>query len=95
MARLSFTLQAEQDLAEILDFIAQDNPPAAQSFLGQLEEKCWTLAAYPHMGQARESLGSGVQSFPAGRYVIFYRSIPDGIQVLRVLHGARDVENIF
>jgi len=36
-----------------------------------------------------------MQSFPYGRYVIFYRALTDAIQIVRILHGARDIENIF
>ncbi len=37
----------------------------------------------------------GLLSFPFGRYMIFYLSIPGGIEIVRVLHGARDIERLF
>lgn len=47
------------------------------------------------MGRARPELATGVRSFPFGRYVIFYAPLDDGIDVVRVLHGARDIDGIF
>jgi toxin ParE1/3/4 len=53
------------------------------------------LASQPMMGRAREELASGLRSRPFGRYVIFYVALPDGIDVGRVLHSARDIDAIF
>ena len=49
----------------------------------------------PEMGRKRPELGHELRSFVIKNYVIFYDPIPDGIFVVRVLHGARDIENIF
>jgi toxin ParE1/3/4 len=46
------------------------------------------------MGRRRDELAPGLQSFPLGRYVIFYRALPAATEIVRVLHGARDVESI-
>jgi toxin ParE1/3/4 len=54
-----------------------------------------TLAENPMAGRAREELLPGLRSFAAGRYLIFYTPMDDGITLDRVLHGARDVEAIF
>lgn len=43
------------------------------------------------MGRSRPELGPEIRSFPVGRYVIFYLPLPKGIEVVRVLHGSRDV----
>lgn len=93
--RYSFTTQAVQDLEEIHNFIATDNLAAAVRLLDLLEEKLQTLAGAPEMGRSREELALALRSFPVGNYVIFYRSIEDGIHVIRILHGARDMEAIF
>ena len=44
---------------------------------------------------ARDELAPGIRSFPFGRYLVFYLPISDGIDVVRVLHGARDVDKVF
>ncbi len=47
------------------------------------------------MGRAREELAASLRSFPSGRYVIYYVPIEDGIDVVRALHSARDIDAIF
>jgi toxin ParE1/3/4 len=47
------------------------------------------------MGKRRDELVTNVRSFPVGNYLIFYRPVNQGIEVLRVLHGARDIPSIF
>ncbi len=53
------------------------------------------MATQPMMGRARDELALGVRSFPFGRYVVFYVPLDDGIDVVRVLHGARDIDAVF
>ena len=91
MARLRFTERAERDLVEIGDFIARDNPVAAAQFVALLEQRCSLLAVHPLAGRARDELIKGLRSLAYGRYVIFYRAIEDGAEIVRVLNGARDV----
>ena len=47
------------------------------------------------MGRARDELAADLRSFPFARYVIFYEPIEDGIDVVRVLHSARDIDAAF
>lgn len=49
----------------------------------------------PESGRKRPDLAPDLRSLPVGNQVIFYRPIPDGIQVIRVLHGARDIPAVF
>jgi toxin ParE1/3/4 len=53
------------------------------------------LAKQPGIGRMRDELAIGLRSLPIGRYVIFYLSLADGIEIIRVLHGARDIDTIF
>jgi len=53
------------------------------------------LAQQSGFGRRREALVEGLRSFPVGRYVIFYLAVPGGVQIVRVLHGARDFEVAF
>lgn len=53
------------------------------------------MAAQPNMGRGRDELTEGLRSLPVGRYVIFYRHIPGGVEIIRVLHGSRDLDAIF
>jgi toxin ParE1/3/4 len=87
--------QAKEDLLEIWLHIAPDSPIHADHFLDFLDEKMRLLAASPRMARLYPELGDGLRGFPAQDYVIFYRQAPQGIEVVRVLHGARDIENLF
>lgn len=86
---------AELDLLEIWDYIADDSMDRADEFLDRIEEKLQRLALNPGLGRKRDELLPGVQSFPIGNYVVFYQEIQDGIDVIRVLRGSRDIEAIF
>jgi len=94
LSRITQTARAEQDLEEIWFYIAVDNVGAADALLDEFDNSCRLLATQPKMGRAREELASGLRSFPVRRYVVFYRPLVDGIEVVRVLHGARDVTEI-
>jgi len=89
------TSQAELDRVEIALRIARDNPAAADRLLETIDEKCRLLAQMPEMGRKRPDLAPDLRSLPVSNYVIFYRPVPDGIQVIRVLHGARDIPPLF
>ncbi len=95
MFRVQRTSQAERDLVAIWSFVGEWNPEAADRLLETIDQKCDTLAQAPQMGRSREDLAPSLRSFPVGDYTIFYRAIEDGIEIMRVLHGARDVYRIF
>jgi toxin ParE1/3/4 len=80
---------------EIHDYIAEDSLTAASRWIDRLDQDCQRLAEMPGMGRLRAEFGSGVRSFPTAAYVIFYRETANGIEVLRVLHGARDIQSLF
>jgi len=93
--RVQRTEQAELDLVEIWSYIADDNPDAADRLLAEIDEVCATLADAPHAGRLREDLATNLRSLPVGNYVVLYRPRADGIIVIRVLHGARDMPELF
>jgi len=95
MAGVTFAPAAEADLEGIFDHIAADNPAAAAGFVARLEELAARLAETPGMGRARPDLLPELRSFPLGSYLLFYRPGIDGIEVVRVLHGARDLPALF
>jgi toxin ParE1/3/4 len=96
MSRLIIAPEARRDLREIRDYIAKDDPGAARRVLTRLRDVARMLAGAPAMGRARPELGADIRSFAADRYVPFYRPLrrAAGIQLVRVLHGARDVDAI-
>ena len=94
MPRISYALEAEEDLVGIVEFIARDKPDAARSWLSKIRETCETLASHPQMGESRPDFGiSGCRSFSVGQYVVFFRPTDDGIEVARIIHGSRDLRH--
>ncbi len=87
--------RARDDLAEIWDYIADDSIKQADAFIDHIDGAFRTLAAQPMMGRERNELVPGLRSFPIGRYMIFYEPLPDGVVIVRVLHGARDIDTQF
>lgn len=87
--------KARQDLLSIWAYIAEDNPTAADHLLDSLDDACAKLAAYPKMGQARTDIAPTLRYFPVGNYLILYQESNDGIEVIRVLHTARDMAAVF
>ncbi len=95
MPRVVFRPAAITDLKEIAAYIENDRPGRGFSFVGELRHACTMWAENPRSGRARIEIGADVRSFPHGKYVIFYRPLVDGIAVLHVLHGARDLSRLF
>lgn len=87
--------RAQDDITEIWGYIADDSELQADAFVDRLDAKFQLLARQPGLGRMRGELAPGLRSFPVGRYVIFYESVPDGIAVVRVLHSARDLDAQF
>ena len=87
------TLAAETDLEAIGDWIARDNPPRALTFVAELREACMTLAHLPEgYALVPRYENEGIRRRVYGNYLIFYRINVDDIDVLHILHGARDYE---
>jgi toxin ParE1/3/4 len=97
MPRLILSPEARRDLRAIRDHIARDDPRAARRVVIRLRDIARMLSEAMAMGRARPELGADIRSFVANRYVLFYRPLSDpaGIQLIRGLHGARDVDAIF
>jgi toxin ParE1/3/4 len=87
------TDEAESDLEQIATYIAERNVEIALKFVQELREKCESLADAPRgypLVPRHEHLG--IRRRPFGNYLIFYRVGPDVIEVVHILHGARDYE---
>jgi toxin ParE1/3/4 len=94
MIRYHETRLAEQDLLEVIRFIARDDPHAARLFLSEVRERYQQLSANIEMGRSRPDLAPDIRSFPIGSYLILYRSTRDGIVIARFLHSARDIPTL-
>ena len=84
-----FSSHAESDLEEIADYIAQDNPRRALSFIGEIRERCQNIIIFPEAAPFREEFGTGIRVIPFGRYLIFYTVYPDTVRIERILSASR------
>jgi toxin ParE1/3/4 len=89
------------DLVELGDFIAQDSLPAAERFIEAAQSAFELLARMPEIGtrcQFRAAEAVAIRVWPIRgfeNYLVFYRPIQAGVEVVRVLHGSRDVAAMF
>jgi len=94
MAVVARTLQAEADLIQIWLYIAGDNPEAADALLDRIDQQFELLAANPSMGRSRPELAPEARSCTVGNYLILYRAVADGVEIVRVTQGSRDLPNL-
>ncbi len=94
MAILKRTAQAEEDLIQIWLFIGQDDPSAADRLIDLIEEKSQLLVTSPKLGMARPDVAPELRYFPVKKYLILYREIENGVEIVRVIHGSRHLPNI-
>jgi plasmid stabilization system protein ParE len=89
------TPRAKQDLNEIWDYIADDDIEAADRVLDALEAAIGKLARSPGIGHWREDLtDKRHRFFLVYSYLIIYRHETKPLQIIRVLHAARNVQSI-
>jgi toxin ParE1/3/4 len=89
MPKIVVSPLAQTDIDEIWDYIARHSPVNADRFVDRIEQRFDLLAANPGLGLARDDLRPGLRRFRHLRYLIYYRLIRGGIEVVRVVHGAR------
>ncbi|MCP3959871.1 MAG: type II toxin-antitoxin system RelE/ParE family toxin [bacterium] len=95
MRRYILSPEAREDLIEIAEYIAQDSPKAARQVMKQLRSAMMRLAEMPGIGHLREDLtDEPLRFWPVFSYLIIYRPDRKPLEVVRVLHGARDVSSI-
>ena len=88
--------EAEGDLLEIWTYLATEaSPDVASVQLRAIDRSVHRLTRWPLLGRARDELIAGVRSIVVGQYVVFYRALADRIEIIRVLHGSRDIDDIF
>jgi toxin ParE1/3/4 len=86
---------ARRDLSEIFRHIAKDNLPAADRLRDKFYDQFFCLARNPQLGQLRPELAEDLRRVSVGNYVSFTRPRVGFVEIVRVIHGARDVDAIF
>jgi toxin ParE1/3/4 len=84
--------RAEEDLIAIWLHVAHDSEAAADRLLDRIEARWQQLITYPFSGPPRDDIAPGVRHLVIGDYLTLYRVKDDAIEILRVLHGHRNIE---
>ncbi|MBD2774421.1 type II toxin-antitoxin system RelE/ParE family toxin [Iningainema tapete] len=95
MSQYIISLPASRDLRAIADYFAVENVEAGEHLLQEFNQKCKQLASFPKMGRQYEALRSGLRGVPLDGYIIFYQIIDDGIEIVRVVSGRRNLKSLF
>ncbi len=94
MANVVYALEANDDPLGIVECMARDKPKAARAWLRKIRETREAIATHPEMGELRLGFEMpAVRSFSVGNNVIFFCGTEGGIEVSRVIHGSRDMQN--
>lgn len=92
MGRFLLTSPAKEDIRQIVRYIRQDNPDAAAKVRTKLKSAMQRLADFPEMGHIRSDLADeAMRVWSVYSYLIIYRSERKPLEVLRVVHGAREL----
>jgi toxin ParE1/3/4 len=95
------TPQAREDIKQIATCIKEDSPQSSLAFRHTLENIYEVLLELPEIGTAGSFHNpemKGLRMLPVhkfDKYLIFYRSTPEGLEIVRVVHGARDLPSLF
>ncbi|QYX33648.1 type II toxin-antitoxin system RelE/ParE family toxin [Sphaerospermopsis torques-reginae] len=87
--------EASRDLSEIIDYFVTRNIDAGDRFVDEFEKKCQYLANFPNMGRSYENIRVDLRGVPLDGYIILYRVINNGVEIVRVVSGYRDLESLF
>jgi toxin ParE1/3/4 len=97
MGQVLRTAQAAEDVLQIWRYLALEcrNVPAADRLVGRFEELLALLSDQPQIGTKLDRFRPGMRALATGNYVLLFEPIAEGVQLLRVVHGARRFEGLF
>ncbi|WP_213460381.1 type II toxin-antitoxin system RelE/ParE family toxin [Thiocapsa sp.] len=95
MHDVTISNQAREDLIAIWEYVADNNPSAADRLLDMLDARIDRLADHPFLGPARPDIARDFRYLVCDNYLILYRALADAVEIVRVLHGARNLTAIF
>jgi toxin ParE1/3/4 len=95
MIDVILSIEAEVDLLEITSFISSGDEAIARRFVYGLMESLDLLSEYPEMGRKRDDLKRGLRSINFNRYLVLYKIEGTRVEVVRIVHGARDIASLF
>ena len=87
--------EAIQDMEQILDYLAKNNLKTGEKFLEEFSKKCRYLTQFPLMGRSYREIRPYLRGLLMKNYIIFYRLTEQGLEIMRVVKGDRDLEVLF
>jgi toxin ParE1/3/4 len=90
---IRYTTKARSDLLAIWLSIASDNPAAADRMFDRLETRIEILDQWPEIGVACPAVAADARMLVERPYVILYRVDSTGVQIVRIVHGARNIDS--
>ena len=93
--RVELSSFIESDLEAIADYIAQDNPMRAISFIREIREELRLVSRYPLLYRLRPEVGEDARLAVVGRYVILFHILGEVVRIERVIFGGRDLPTLF
>jgi len=96
MARYKLTVRATTDLHDILDYVRRSSPPSVKQVRAELRRGIQLMADFPGMGHRRKDVeDDSLRFWSVYSYVIAYRPQTKPLEIVRIVHGARDLGRLF
>jgi toxin ParE1/3/4 len=95
MSRYVINILASRDLNEIADYFAENGVEAGERFFKEFNSRCQQLVTFPSSGRRYAEIRPDLRGLPLAGYIVFYRVLNDGIEILRVVSGHRDLPSFF
>jgi toxin ParE1/3/4 len=96
MSRYVINILASRDLNEIADYFAENGVETGEQFFSEFNSKCQQLVAFPSSGKSYAGIRPDLRGLSLAGYIVFYRVLlHEGIEILRVVSGRRDLPSLF
>jgi len=95
MNRYIIAPSASGDLNEIIDYFSELNIEKGERFIATFEKKCKNLMNFPRLGRTYGEIREGLRGIPLNGYIILYQITDDTLEILRIVHGSRDLNVLF
>lgn len=95
MSRYVINILASRDLNDIAEYFANNNVAAGEEFFREFNRRCQQLVNFPNLGKSYAEIRPDLRALSFKGYIIFYRVLDDGVEILRVLSGRRNFPSFF
>ncbi|MEH2254505.1 type II toxin-antitoxin system RelE/ParE family toxin [Nostoc sp.] len=86
---------ASRDINEIADYFTETSLEAGERFFSEFNRKCQQLVTFPNSGKSYAEIRLYLRGLSLENYIIFYKVLDHGIEILRVVSGRRNFPSLF